>query len=130
MGHIPRSFYHQAMSNRRSNVRSTTFLKEHAVAYATASFNASSKDSRAYVGAPVPGTYWSAMQLSSFTFLMSGHGLPVCASMMLGDTAYAREQLRLACTFDDHALQLLAVGMLTHFTRMQSTPDKTHQWSH
>lgn len=50
--------------------------------------------------------------LSAFTFLMAGHGRSVCASTMLRDPSYAREQLRLACTMDDQALQQLAVRML------------------
>ena len=58
--------------------------------------------------------YWSPDSLQSFTFLMSGRGIPVCGSMMLGDPDYARAQLRLACTFDDPLLQQIAVGMLSN----------------
>ena len=58
------------------------------------------------------GAYWSPDALSSFTLLMSGHGVPVCASMMLGDPVYARDHLRLACTFDDAMLQQVAVEMM------------------
>ena len=67
-------------------------------------------------GSPSHQGYWDPELLSSFTFLMAGHGSPVCASMMLGDTGYARLQLRLACTFDDEELQHLAVAMLRSST--------------
>ena len=50
--------------------------------------------------------------------------------MMLGDIAYAREQLRLACTLDDHALQQLAVDMLSNFTHMRSAAHAAVQWTH
>ncbi len=69
--------------------------------------------------------YWNPELLSSFTFLMSGHGRPVCASMMLGDADYAREQLRRACTLDHHALQQIAaqmLGSLTHLPTERTVP--------
>lgn len=100
------------------------------MAPATALFNDRLKDSRARLVAPVVLTSWSSGQLAMFTFLMSGHGLPVCASVMVGSTDYARQQLRLACTFDDQVLQQLAVGMLRHFTPTNPTPQDAHQWSH
>ena len=43
---------------------------------------------------PFQHCYWNPELLSSFSFLMAGHGSPVRASMMLGDPNYAREQLR------------------------------------
>ena len=63
--------------------------------------------------------YWEPELLSSFTFLMAGHGSPVCASMMIGDPEYARGQLRLACTYDDQALQQIAVEMLSSFAALK-----------
>lgn len=68
---------------------------------------------RSLPGLPSTACYWIPDLLSSFTFLMSGHATPINASMMLGDTAYARDQLRLACTFDDRGLQQVAVEMLS-----------------
>ncbi len=100
------------------------------MAYASTPSTDHRRTSGNYLAAPVPQSYWSATQLSSFTFLMSGYGLPVCSSMMLGDIAYAREQLRLACTLDDHALQQLAVDMLSNFTHMRSAAHAAVQWTH
>ncbi len=74
--------------------------------------------------------YWDPELLSSFTFLMAGHGTPVCASMMLGDAEYAREQLRLACTLDDHALQQTAVEMLSGFTHQATEHNVLVEWAH
>ena len=62
-------------------------------------------------------TYGHSETLSSFMCLMSGHGRPVCASMMLSNPDYARDQLRRACTIDDQALQQLAVSMLSALPR-------------
>lgn len=74
--------------------------------------------------------YWDAGLLSSFTFLMAGHGSPVCASMMLGDAGYARMQLRLACTFEDEELQHLAVAMLRSSIHEAPVAPATVQWPH
>lgn len=73
---------------------------------------------------------WKPEWLSSFTFLMSGHGCPIRASMMLGDAAYARKQLRLACTFDDPVLQQLAVQMLGPLSHAGPPLEATPQWCH
>ena len=54
--------------------------------------------------------------LETFILQMSGHGLPVSASMMLGDRDYARQQLRHAYTLDDALLHELAVEMWSFFT--------------
>lgn len=61
--------------------------------------------------------YRNSKVMSSFASLMSGHGRSVCASMMLSDPRYAREQLRLACTMDDQVLQQLAVKVLSALPR-------------
>jgi hypothetical protein len=74
--------------------------------------------------------YWNPELLSSFTFLMAGHGSPVCASMMLGDAEYAREQLRLACTLDDRTLQQIAVEMLSGFTHHATEHNVLVEWAH
>lgn len=76
-----------------------------------------------------PEYFWSVDLLASFTFLMSGHGVPVCASMMLGDAEYARERLRLACTLDDHPLQQLALEMLGALSHL-SPARQSAQWEH
>lgn len=73
--------------------------------------------------------YWDPAVLSSFTFLMSGHGSPVCASMMLGDAEYARERLRLACTLDDRELQQIAVEMLGGFTHHATEHNVLVEWA-
>ena len=64
---------------------------------------------------PVPACYWHAEQLDAFTLQMSAHGLCISASMMLGDRAYAREQLRHAHTLDDSLLRELAREMWDFF---------------
>ncbi len=74
--------------------------------------------------------YWNPESLSSFTFLMAGHGSPVCASMMLGDAEYATEQLRLACTLDDRVLQQIAVEMLSGFTHQATEHNVLVEWAH
>jgi hypothetical protein len=74
--------------------------------------------------------YWDPEMLSSFTFLMAGHGSPVCASMMLGDAEYAREQLRLACTLDDRMLQQVAVQMLSGFSHDATERNVLVEWAH
>ena len=71
--------------------------------------------------APPRAYCWDADVLSSFTSLMSAHGSPVCASLMLGDAEYARGQLRLACTLDHRVLQQIAVQMLGGFTHPNPT---------
>ena len=73
--------------------------------------------------------YWNPELLSSFTFLMSGHGSPVCASMMLGDADYARVQLRLACTLNDQMLQQVAVEMLSAVTHLATNRNRWVQLS-
>ena len=77
---------------------------------------------------PVQHCAWDPKQLSNFTFLMAGQGAPVRASMMLGDAGYARDQLRLACTFDDVSLQALAVEMLAAFTYGTSVAVSGSPW--
>lgn len=64
---------------------------------------------------PVRACYWHAEQLDAFTLQMSAHGLCISASMMLGDRAYAREQLRCAHTLDDELLRALAREMWDFF---------------
>ena len=77
-----------------------------------------------------PQSSWDLALLYGFTFQMSGHGLPVCLSMMLGDPAYAREQLRLACTRDDRELQQLALEMLSSLADMAPSLANRAKWSH
>ena len=79
---------------------------------------------------PVRRCYWNPDLLASFTLLMSGHGAPVCASMMLGDADYAREQLRLACTLDDRMLQQTAVEMLGGLTHHATERNVWVEWAH
>lgn len=79
---------------------------------------------------PFQQCYWNPELLSSFSFLMAGHGAPVRASMMLGDPGYAREQLRLACTFDDHLLQQVAVEMLNSFSPLAPHVETATRWAH
>ncbi len=91
---------------------------------------ASITESTRFASAQYPLTYWDPGLLSSFSFLMAGHGSAVCASMMLGDAGYARMQLRLACTFDDEELQHLAVAMLRSSTGDAPVASATAQWPH
>jgi hypothetical protein len=92
--------------------------------------SACAEDRRDLSTLSVPAYHWNVDLLSSFTFLMSGHGVPVCASMMLGDPEYAREQLRLACTFDDGALQQLAVEMLSAVAHLNPARQAAAAWAH
>lgn len=59
------------------------------------------RGSHAHAAAPV----WNPDLLSSFSFLMAGHGRSVSAAMMLGDAAYARRQLAVARSLDDGLLR-------------------------
>jgi len=65
-----------------------------------------------------------------FAFLMSAHRIPVCASMMAGDTHYLRQQLRLACTTDDGPLQQLATAMLRELAGDRSLRQAHNPWGH
>ena len=65
---------------------------------------------------PFQPCYWHPEVLETFILQMSGQGLPVSASMMLGDRDYARQQLRHAYTLDDALLHELAVEMWSFFT--------------
>lgn len=90
----------------------------------------SSTDKREYLSSLTsPEYFWSVDLLASFTFLMSGHGVPVCASMMLGDAEYARDRLRRACTLDDHALQQLALEMMGALSHLNPARGG-QQWEH
>ena len=102
------------------------FPKEHPVPCARTSID----DDNTFRRFPPSRFNWSPELLPSFTFLMSGHGVPVCASMMVGDAAYAREQLRLACTFEDQVLQQLAVAMLRPVAQLRPARSETLQASH
>lgn len=68
--------------------------------------------------------------LSSFTFLMSAHRMPVCVSMLLGDDNYLRQQLRLACTTADEPLQQLAIAMLRELAVAHPATTSINSWSH
>ena len=54
---------------------------------------------------------WKPGLLSSFTFLMAGHGRSVSAAMMLGDPGYAQVQLAIARSLDDKPLRQVAREM-------------------
>ena len=78
----------------------------------------------------MPARYWNPELLHAFTLHMAGHGLCVSESMMLGDAAYARANLRHACAMDDQTLQQLAMEMLCtlgHDTDPEALP---RGWAH
>lgn len=54
---------------------------------------------------------WKPDMLSSFTFLMAGHGRSVSAAMMLGDPGYAQVQLTIARSLEDELLRRVAREM-------------------
>lgn len=72
----------------------------------------------------------SHQRLSRFAFLMAAHRMPVSVSMMAGDTGYLRQQLRLACTTDDDALQQLATAILRELAGERSIRQANDLWSH
>lgn len=53
--------------------------------------------------------------LGAFALLMSGHGRPVCTSMMLGDREYAMGQLARAHTLGDAQLREVAARLFEYF---------------
>ncbi|HSV52560.1 MAG TPA: hypothetical protein VLJ57_10605 [Burkholderiaceae bacterium] len=59
--------------------------------------------------------YWPCNFLHAFTLQMSAHGQCVSASMMLGDNAYAREQLAHARQLDDETLRALTAALVAYF---------------
>ena len=103
---------------------------EYSLAYDTASLHEPSSASPACGGAPGDQDGWSHQRLALFTFLMSAHRMPVCASMMLGDTHYLRQQLRLACTTDDEQLQQLATRMLHSLAADRVSRQANDLWCH
>ena len=90
--------------------------------------NAAVTDYRQRFAGTLAEPLWSATDLGKLLFLMSGHGLSVSAQRMIADSDYAREQLRLACTTDDQALQQLAVEMLNAIAHLSRARNQTH-WS-
>ncbi len=72
-------------------------------------------ESPSYVGAvggmaSVPQA-WKPDLLSSFAFLMAGHGRSVSVAMMLGDPGYAQVQLAIARSLDDELLRCIVQEM-------------------
>lgn len=76
--------------------------------------------------APLPGTvaagaahpqahYWPCELLNTFVLRMAASGHCVTTAMMLGDSAYAREQLNIARTQQDAGLVAVAAKLQTYF---------------
>jgi hypothetical protein len=59
--------------------------------------------------------YCPTQLLSAFALLMSGHGVAVCTSMMLGDREYAMWQLARAHTLHDAQLREVAARLFAYF---------------
>lgn len=66
--------------------------------------------------------YCPTRMLSAFALLMSGHGRPVCTSMMLGDREYAMAQLSRAHTLGDAGLRELAARLFEYFDDHRARP--------
>lgn len=95
------------------------------MAYATAAVT----DYRHRFAGKVPEPSWSASDLGRLLFLMSRYGVSLSARRMIADCEYAREQLRLACTIDDQALQQVAVAMLSAIAHLNPARNPI-RWSH
>ena len=93
------------------------------MAYASAAVT----DYRQRFAGTLPQPMWSAAALGRLLFLMSGYGLSVSAQRMIADSDYAREQLRLACTVDNQALQRLGVEMLSAIAHLNPTRNQTRR---
>ena len=78
--------------------------------------------SRATTPAPACASYWNPQLLHTFSLLMAGQGCCVNASLLLCDTAYARQLLRRACTLRDQRLQQVAVDLLASMAHGDGAP--------
>ena len=61
--------------------------------------------------------YWPQHELDAFILQMAGHGRAVRTAMMLGDAAYAREQLAAAMRMDSPELHALSLRLTAYFER-------------
>ncbi len=61
--------------------------------------------------------YWPQHELDAFILQMAGHGHAVRTAMMLGDAAYAREQLAAALAMDSAELRALSARLSAYFDR-------------
>ena len=61
--------------------------------------------------------YWPQHELDTFILRMAGHGHAVRTAMMLGDAAYAREQLAAALAMGCPELRALSARLSAYFDR-------------
>lgn len=61
--------------------------------------------------------YWPQHELDAFILQMAGHGHAVRTAMMLGDAAYAREQLAAALAMGCPELRALSARLSAYFDR-------------
>lgn len=61
--------------------------------------------------------YWPQHELDTFILQMAGHGHAVRTAMMLGDAAYAREQLAAALAMGCPELRALSARLSAYFDR-------------
>ncbi|ABM31737.1 hypothetical protein QRO11_18110 [Paracidovorax citrulli] len=86
-------------------------------------------DHRAEGPHPCGPRYWPAQTLDAFLLQMAARGHCISAAMMLGDRAYALEQIALARRLPGETLQGLVKELAAYFEDAEPAVAGLH-WSH